>query len=375
MLLSLLFAACMKQGNVPVQTIEVSLPASEAPAVHLSEMASSVACIPLETNDSILIGEPVQIVLQDEVVCVADHAALHKYDLSGKWLASVKRRGSGPEEYLGITDMQLDADATPWVLCRTGKALYHYSWNGDLLKKIPLAAWVERIRFLDGKMLLFAGNAKDETNAHQLMLLDLESGQVIGRRLPIDDNKAAYLHVQSPNHFCRSNGQHCFYQVFCDTLYTLSRNAEVTPCSVVNFAGKNIPPSFYAASYQDIMDFFQHLSKGDYAYGISLFLEKHDAQWLSYLYGGHVYWHVSKAGTGKSVNRLIDDVCLEGYPIELDETACFVQDDASVVFPLSPYLLMEHAGENMDAGKCRMLREKIRYAGDEQNPVLLKITM
>ena len=172
--------------------------------------SSTINLIPLETNDSVIIDEPVQILIKKGYVYVADNSAVYKFDMEGRVLASLRHRGKAPDDYLSITDIQPDETGNIWILSRNNQALLNYSWDGTLLKKVKLNAWGAKIRLLgEGKMLLYIGNEKDKENAHQLLLLDLNAETTEGRSLAIDELKANYLHVISRNNF--SQGEETYF--------------------------------------------------------------------------------------------------------------------------------------------------------------------
>ena len=63
-LLLFILSACTSGVKVDVGRICVR-PSSDGAAMKLSEFAASAECIPLETTDSVIINNPVQIILHD----------------------------------------------------------------------------------------------------------------------------------------------------------------------------------------------------------------------------------------------------------------------------------------------------------------------
>ena len=78
--------------------------------------SSTINLIPLETNDSVIIDEPVQILIKKGYVYVADNSAVYKFDMEGRVLASLRHRGKAPDDYLSITDIQPDETGNIWIL-------------------------------------------------------------------------------------------------------------------------------------------------------------------------------------------------------------------------------------------------------------------
>lgn len=350
--------------------------ASAIPSIRLSEFASSVECIPLAVRDSVIMGELMQVVIKDSFIYAADRASVYKFSLSGDLMAMISHKGNAPTEYVSISDFQVDKDGDAWVLSRSNKALYKYTWDGSLQKKVPLDIWAEKFSFGgETQILLYTGNEKTEEYGHALYKLDLQTGELTDRYLPINDYKSGYLHVMSQNHFTCGDASHFFYQMFNDTIYAFNEVGALVPEYLLSFDGKNIPDSFYEQKYSDIMDFFQHLFKKDYAYGTGLFLKSDTSCLYSLIYDKRVYWSMTKEGKRALGNVLKDDVCLAGYEIPLGDISCFVQDNNQVVIPLSPYFIMEYANKQADEQERDNITRILKYSGEDQNPVLLKIKL
>ena len=371
-----LFAACThKEVKDTLQKMDTPV-SSMTSSINLSEFASSVRCIPLVTQDSIVLDELTQVIVKDSFIYVADRSSLYKFSIAGDLISFVSHRGNSPMEYINISDFQVDEKGNVWVLSRNNKALLNYSWNGNLCRRIQLDMWLERFCIIDDeKMLLYAGNEKGDGYEHALYTLDLQQEKITGRYLAIDDTKSAYLHVKSPNHFSCNGDTRFFYQMFNDTIYTFNEEGMPLPAYLLSFADKNIPSSFYEQKYGDIMDFFQNLLGKGYAYGTDLFLKNDTFSLYSFYYDRQDYWYVSKGETNKLGNILKDDVCLSGYEMHLDETVCFVQTDNQIVIPLLPYAIMEYANGKLDSQQKEKLSVKLKYTGEDQNPVLMIIKM
>ena len=203
----------------------------------------------------------------------------------------------------------------------------------------------------------------------------LSSGTILRHAKPLDRKQAAYLHVHNRNPFqsAFSGGCH-FSQLFNDTVYTLTE-AGAVPSAVVDFEGHNVPASFYAAGYQDIMEFFQKFhGVGTYAYGLNLFLDTPQSYCLSYYYQKQCCLAVlPKSGTGQRVmNGFRLSSPLSDYPVDLNEVAMFAQDDGSIILPLDAASVKEYYA----ASSRPVLSEVSAYlqeVSEDANPFLLVV--
>jgi hypothetical protein len=333
--------------------------------------------VPLETNRDLLLDNAVKIMHRGSFIYVADRFALYRFDEDGKSCGVIRRNGPGPEEYRGIADFEVNADRTVWILSRTDRTLFKYTWEGRLEKTVRMDFWATKMYFLaPEKVWFYIGNEMDENNRHQLQTLDLGADSVIAGQLEIDPVKARYLHVHSAGHFSRAFGSEkgiYFFTVFDDMIYR-RLNGELQPVFRMNLNHRNIPPSFYDGDYSDISVFFQALFKGDYAYGTDLFVE-YEKDWLySYFYGGERHWSFISRVTREATldfKTLVEDAVLSGYPVNLTEQSCFIQENSELILPLDPSEIVEYAKNHPDEEARQNLRQRIRYADEDPNPVLL----
>lgn len=359
-----------------MKVIHVDLSTTEN-VLLTSDVASESSLIIVETSDTThLIGTPISMVEQGDYLYIADNASIFKIDKSGKILNTISKRGNGPDEYLMIADIQIDEQGRLWVLCRNNKTLYCYSWDGELLKKIVSDAWLMHIKYVgNNRMLCYIGNEKDDNNAHQLRTIDLGTGDVLGRELPIDVKKAEYLHILTRNHFYENDRQVYFYQGYNDTIYAFDENFELVPHLFVDFGGNNIPSSVFERSYEDVRDFSQHIDKDIYAYGTNIFLKQGEKDLLCFMYKNDYHWCFSKGDEQKHGALFIDDTLLDGYRFRMGDDPFFVQKDGVLIIALSPFMIIETMKESMDAATLEHLRTILNYVGDDQNPVLFRMKL
>lgn len=374
-LFSFLFLySCQRQTQESLPTLKITL-GNTSDQLNLSEIALSAQCIPLETNDSVIIDKIVRVVSKKNVIYVADRFSIFKYD-DGKFQGKLDRHGIGPEEYIHISDFLVDEDGDIWILSRSGQCLYKYEWDGTLRDTIKLDFWASKMSLLDKEnMLLYIGNEKNEKNDWQLRQLNLKRKEMVNNYLPIDDRKSAYLHVVSNNYFSPASEKSEIYfsQVFCDTIYKLTPSG-FSPIYYVNLDNKNIPHSFFDVGYQNIMDFFQNLSPKGYAYGVNFFMKSENAFWISYYYKGGCYLSVlSDDGTCKNAFELRDNLCLSGYPIKFEDLGIFVQSTDEVIITLLPTDIVEYGNKYLNIEQQTALKNKINYTGEDQNMILLKV--
>jgi hypothetical protein len=225
-------------------------------------------------------------------------------------------------------------------------------------------------------MILYTNNERGNGNNHQLHVFNLKTGKEEVQYKEIDLIKSKYLFVKSHNSFRQSpkDSTITFSQIFNDTIYSVTSQS-YAPLYLINWGGKNIPKSFYDQAYKDIMDFFTQLHKHEhYVYGVNYFVEHENSYWLSFFYQKKCYWGIIPKSEGKALifNELIIDDIDNKYAIDLVDISCFVQNDGSLVIPLSIFDINEYANA-LKKEKADIIKHKINYVSEDQNPLLMII--
>lgn len=348
--------------------------------VSMSEITKSAKCISLVTNDDLLINDIVKVIHQGNNIYVADRMNLYKFDENGSVLSKISKSGSGPGEYINITDFAINADSTVWVLCRSSKKLINYDWNSIVKENIELNNWVSNIYKIDNdRLCLYLGNEVGGDNQYQLKVLNTQTKTTESESLPIDSKKAKYLHVKSINHFAPSNtvDNIYFFELFNDTIYKLSDNKTI-PTYNFSINDKNIPRSFFDTEYKDVMDFFQTLFKNNYAYGTNIFMESISKYVFSYYYKSECHMAIiPKNENHSSVNFKIieDDINLYQYPINLTDLNLFIQNNNELILALTPAEIITYATDNLGKEKVEELKKTLKYTDEDQNPILILMQM
>ena len=348
--------------------------------VKLSEFAEA-KLIPLPTSDDVLIGNINRIRTSEKSICISDGNALFRFSHSGEFLGKIEKKGQGPEEYKSISDFVIAEDENVWVLPSDKSSLMLYDWDNRLVKELKIeSSYSSRIYRMGDKLLLNNGHFITENNRHTLQVIDLNTGEVINRFLPINEYKAKYLYLVESNNFTSGENDSTYYfnTVYNDTIYRISPHT-CQAYQAFDWNGKNIPADFYHQNFNDIMEFSKNLSDGK-IYGTTLQVHSTNYQWIGYAHKGKGAYSVilSKDGSKQAV---IQKVCIdELYNFPMSTTGNgwtdikYVTGYNEIVFILQPMDILEYideyAPEAMDD-----IKKKIQYTSDDQNPVLLMVKL
>lgn len=102
--LSLLFISCnsgvdKNNQSLSYTVIDVGTHVGKGRVVDLSEIASEVTYIPLESNNDSFIGRAPVVIFENERIYIKSSGAIKVFDNRGKYIFTFDRKGRGPQEY------------------------------------------------------------------------------------------------------------------------------------------------------------------------------------------------------------------------------------------------------------------------------------
>lgn len=129
---------------------------SNKKAYPLSEIASGIQYIKLETNDSCLLRPVVRYFFTDDFIFVRNFDHILKFSREGKFLQRIGKSGRGPGEIDLIRSMSVIPEKRLIVVqLNYQRKLYYFSFDGEFLKEIDFDRNVSYIKVCqDGKYIL-----------------------------------------------------------------------------------------------------------------------------------------------------------------------------------------------------------------------------
>lgn len=148
--------------------------------IHLAGLIKDCTIVPLETSDSVLIGEIDKVILYENRLYVATFSPeqmVYIFNLQGKLLHKIDRKGRGAEEYLQLFDMFVDSrNRTLNLLSRMDEKLLVFDVDGyRLVKTIRLPkSFVGMIPFENGYMGYMGNYSQDKDQPYNLWKMNFQ---------------------------------------------------------------------------------------------------------------------------------------------------------------------------------------------------------
>ena len=196
--------------------------------VLTSFLFDSITYLPLETNNNTLIGSVDKLEVFDFHYYLLDkkNKKIWCYDLDGKYIFQIYKRGNGPGEYLNISDFTIDeVNKHILILDREIRKILYYDLNGNHIKSVDIEVNARNFAKLNSSFLLYTGGAdifmgkKQQKYGYNLFQTDLE-GNVLSGYFPyyeITDD------LWGINVFS-TNKKILFHYANNDTIYEFNKN-------------------------------------------------------------------------------------------------------------------------------------------------------
>ena len=215
---------------------------------NLSEIASDIQYIPLQTIDSSLISRIDKVVIQGDKIYVNNRGTdIICFDKIGSFVGRLSKVGRGPGEYTWIQDFDISSDSKKLILLSNGKVLL-YNVNGDeytFSKSLDLYEGVLKISFIPGTDNIIVSNGPwfgNETSLNLVINLDRDT-------LLLKQNCYKYEKLGSGMRATNDAIQYklgdkvCFKEGFSDTIFYVNNKLDqLVPHLILDSQGTVPPP-------------------------------------------------------------------------------------------------------------------------------------
>ena len=227
--------------------------------IFISDISDFVHIIPIETNDSILIGRIYEIKIETNKLYIRASNGVFVFDHNGKFLNSVGSKGRGPKEYLALYGIYPDDDLI-WLLddsgnktlkfTDSGKFLASYDWEQPRLTEFDYYGNDTFVGFLPDYGL-------PKTNIMLAFFHTTGTVDSVLYRKPIEKNVRQIIHLYGEANFINDGNQIKFKHRFNDTIYKIN-NYKLIPDIVLHLgSGKANENARAEAANKDHYDLSQ----------------------------------------------------------------------------------------------------------------------
>lgn len=258
--LLLILVACRRpNGETSIQRInlEKAFEQEQAAPFEIGNLVTDVEYIPLETHDSCLVGNNVQIYADKDYIVTMTRRQIFLFDRkNGRFIKEIAGYGEAPDNYTGTNSIFPLNEQQNTITVYANNKRRTYDFEGNICREtIQPSGIFEAIEIASG---IYAGFIPNFSNneENKIALFD-EKGNITGgftnfnQALPADNN----INIWKPNGwFYTYQDEHYFYELFTDTIFQITPT-ELIP-RLILFQGMYLPPYEKKNTSFRVNDFF-----------------------------------------------------------------------------------------------------------------------
>ncbi len=284
-IMTLFFCACTLQHKREAEEFEnaeffsLKTPASLLDIqkeLKLSELADSVWYVPLETHDSILLGDlsgegRIRYAGNKFYIYDGQQNVVHLFSEDGKYLNPIAQRGQGHDEFFHLLDFTTIGDTV--YVCDFGNKIHRYLSDGVYLDKILLPKQAYRlVNYSDDTLACYiTDNQFTHTEeAYSWLIVNTERDSIMIAKTPQirDPNQENENLNYFVHHDFSTKHSVTYKEAFNDSLYYFSPDGEIVSYGYIDLGIHKISPTKtfeemvsqkHAMRFKEIFDIPNHL--------------------------------------------------------------------------------------------------------------------
>lgn len=223
----------------PQKTMDLFGALSKSNSLPLSQIASGIEYIPLETSGKCLLSNELQVYLGKRDIFVGDQKEMkfYRFDRKGKLLNTIGQRSDGPQDYpFGLFFYVDEAEESFYVVGTQSQTLYKYAYDGTFRERIPLNAPTWSIAMLNEHIIYYNfgyNRIKGKKNVYELYMADKKGKELQKRPTTVKSEEDDMLLFDFP-FFYRYNNRLFYKNAVSDCVYHIDDKLQITPYYKIN---------------------------------------------------------------------------------------------------------------------------------------------
>ena len=324
-ILSLFSSILMLQGcknkNAEVDLIDLTEAMKINAKRNLSDYCDEMWYIQPEYCPEAIPGTYKNVKIVNNRLIIVDRAdRIFIFDLNGKFLNYISKKGNGPGEYLHISDIS-SSEGNLYIL-NYNNAVSQYNLDGTFVKEIKLNSYHNCLDVLNEKIILYAVPPYTIHNDHHKITIlskDLEIEKLL-RRSPIDPEKENEFTLHDFINIYNFNDTVSFFEKGDDKIYRICGDEVISSYEfkVPNTSNKTLKEQFDDVNYTQINYLYEtpgyfYIQGIQNAKRMSLLYSKDEHKGVNLIFnlsiidhgfhndidGGYPFWPRGQADTGE----------------------------------------------------------------------------
>jgi len=334
-------------------------------------------------NSDVLV-KPEKILVNEFGYFFESSDAIYFYDNMGKFKSAIKRKGTGPGEYLTISDFIVDLSSNT-IEINDGelKKILRFNFDGEFIDEyLHHMNSYSFAKVSENNYLLNSGRLYNDKVTKSLTLFNVKSGENEIGYNEIEDN-LRYLNFIEYTNFANIGDTLSYSSSISNKIFAID-NKGMYPRIILDFKSNNLPNKYFE-KYRDLIEFVNDLKKTNYVSIFDGYQENSKFIFLSYSYQNKRPFLIIDKNKNNvyNFNQFEDDLL---FPFIIQETGynslpCLIDDNYFYVF-IDSYKFIElfenHKNKISSEEYTKYIQNKsqifnvYKNISPEDNPILIK---
>ncbi|NCB69924.1 MAG: 6-bladed beta-propeller [Bacteroidia bacterium] len=203
LIIPLLILGCT--NDITNNSIKVDIDTNDNVSIY--DFFSNIEIVKLDLNDSSVISYFGKVISYNDMYYILDYRfpVIYLYTNQGKYLSKIDNQGQGPNEYIQISDFEIDTISKKLAFVDpTNSTLHEYDLNGNFKKRTPLPTLNRsyyKLNYLNSELMVFWTFDYD----NRVKFYSLTENKIVKETFPEEDNilNNSLLDFSYGNFLCR----------------------------------------------------------------------------------------------------------------------------------------------------------------------------
>lgn len=263
-LLILCFTQCINEKkNIDQNVYTLKINPKELNSIKFSDLFSAQEIIKI-SNDSVnVLKKPSKLLFMDNCYFFHSNSILFVYDQYGKNIFNINKKGSGPGEYITISDFTINRDEKLLEI-NDGEArkIIRYDMSGEYVDEIKHGLYSSNFTTYKNDFYLCSGRTINADIDYSIHIIDTQTGNVTKRIMEVLPEEK-YLNFIEYTNFATWKDTLSYSSSISNTIYQI-KDRKLFPRLNIDFGKSALPLNIYS-EYTNLGDFVSFLGQNKYA--------------------------------------------------------------------------------------------------------------
>ncbi len=214
-------------------------------ASQIKAIFESATILPLEQSEDSMVASSSELLEFNGDYYLVDkqRRSCHRFDKDGKFKNVIGRSGRAGNEYLNISNVQVDGDDI-LIYSMLEKKIYKYSVDGEFIESIETGIQAQQLLKVDDKYYGYFGYNNGQQEERVMLYNDIF--EPIGQYLPSSAKLIVFTEDVSP--ISQQGDKIYVRETYSNCIFEILDNGEVATSLTFDFGSYNIPPEIFKQS-------------------------------------------------------------------------------------------------------------------------------